>query len=128
MAQKNAPLTALLKETGKTPAKDASREDKTAARKAAKKALAAKLAPLLERPEGEEPDHFEKRLTLVSNKKLLNLLHTQDRLKKEFGTKANLVEAIAAHQKRSKDADYQKKLATLSVGRLLTLAPKKAAN
>lgn len=124
MAIKKSPLAKVLALTGKTPAEGASREDKQKARKEAKKALAAQVASFADRLEGEDQGAAAARLVLSSNRHLVKLVAAQDRLKKEFGTKDNLVEAILSTQKRAKDADYRKKLQTLSVGRLLTLAPK----
>lgn len=121
---RKSPMQVVLERFGKVPAKDADRAAKREAKDSAKKALVAKLSDLLDRPEGEDKEAFEKRLSFVPNRKLLGLLSTQERLKKDFGTKANLIEAILANQKRSKDEDFRKKLQTMSAGRLLTIAPK----
>lgn len=123
MAQKS-PMSVVLQSYGKAPEKDADRTAKRQAKDEAKRALVAKLADVLEHPETEEKEAFKERLFFVSNSKLLKLLDTQERLKKEFGSKANLVEAILAKSNRSKDEGYRTSLASLSIGRLLTLAPR----
>jgi hypothetical protein len=61
----------------------------------------------------------DKGLDSVSNKKLLRLYATLSRVKKEFGSRAKLIEAIAAAQGRGKDGDYKKSLERFSTPRLL---------
>jgi hypothetical protein len=63
----------------------------------------------------------DKGLDSVSNKKLLRLYETLTRVKKEFGSRAKLIDAIAAAQSRAKDADYKKGLERFSTPRLLDL-------
>jgi hypothetical protein len=63
----------------------------------------------------------DKGLDSVSNKKLLRLYETLSRVKKEFGSRAKLIDAIAAAQARAKDADYKKGLERFSTPRLLDL-------
>jgi hypothetical protein len=123
MARKS-PMQVVIERFGKAANTDASREDRRKAKDEAKKALVAKLAGLLDPREGEEKAAFQDRLFFVPNRKLLGLLSLQDRLKKDFGDKKNLIEAILAHQKRSNDKDYVAKLQKFSVGRLLSIAPK----
>lgn len=63
----------------------------------------------------------DKGLDSVSNKKLLRLHEQLTRVKKEFGSRAKLIDAIAAAQTRGKDADYKKGLERHSTPRLLDL-------
>lgn len=121
-----SPAQIVVERFGKNPGPNADRKARRKAREEAKRALVNTLADLLEHPEDEEKEAFKERLFFVSNSKLLKLLATQERLKKEFGTKQNLVEAILAHQKRSKDESYRARLLSHSVGRLLTMAPKQS--
>ena len=62
-----------------------------------------------------------KGLDHVSNAKLLRLHDTLERAKKEFGSRAKLVDAILALESRSKDAGYKARLTAYPVGRLLDL-------
>jgi hypothetical protein len=123
MARKS-PMQTVIERFGKAVSADASREDHRKAKDEAKRSLAVKLSELLTPKEGEESKAFQERLFFVPNRKLLSLLKLQDRLKKDFGDKKNLIEAILAHQKRSNDKDYVAKLQQFSVGRLLSIAPK----
>lgn len=86
-----------------------------------KAALAEKLIPLLERPEGEDDASFAKRIRTASNKQLIRLWSAQQRLKAEFGTKAGLCDAIVTLKFGKANADYRNKLATYAVTRLLDL-------
>ena len=51
-----------------------------------------------------------KGLPRVSNQKLLHLHDVLSQVKKEHGSRAKLIEAILAGEKRSKDADYKASL------------------
>lgn len=117
-------MQTVIDRFGKAANAEASREEHRTAKDEAKKSLAAKLSELLDPREGEDKGGLQARLFHVSNRKLLALLKLQDKLKKDFGNKKNLVEAILAHQKRSGDKDYAAKLQALSIGRLLSIAPK----
>src|SRR5687768_546339 len=63
----------------------------------------------------------DKGLDSVSNKKLLRLFELLSRVKKEFGSRAKLIDAIAAAQARAKDDDFKKSLERYSTPRLLDL-------
>jgi hypothetical protein len=63
----------------------------------------------------------DKGLDSVSNKKLLRLYDILTRVKKEFGSRAKLIDAIAGAQGRGKDEDYKKSLERFSTPRLLDL-------
>ena len=60
----------------------------------------------------------DKGLDCVSNKKLLNLHTVLSTVKKEFGSRAKLVEAILAQEKRTKDEGYKGGLSRQSTPRL----------
>jgi hypothetical protein len=57
----------------------------------------------------------------VSNKKLLRLHETLSQVKKQFGSRAKLIDAIAAGVKRAKDADYKKGLERFPTPRLFEI-------
>ena len=63
----------------------------------------------------------DKGLDSVSNKKLLRLFETLSRVNTEFGSRAKLIDAIAAAQARGKDGDYKKGLERHSTPRLVDL-------
>ncbi len=60
----------------------------------------------------------DKGLELVSNQKLLHLHDVLEAVKSEFGSRAKLVDAIVAAEKREKDADYKGRYASWSTPRL----------
>jgi hypothetical protein len=60
----------------------------------------------------------DKELDSVSNKKLLHLHDVLSQVKKEFGSRAKLIDAIATAQGRAKDADFKKGLERHSTPRL----------
>jgi hypothetical protein len=62
-----------------------------------------------------------KGLDKVSNAKLLRLHELLSTLKKEFGSRAKLVDAILALEKRQNDAGYRKRLEGYPAPRLLDL-------
>lgn len=89
-----------------------------------KEALAKLLLDKLERPyEDETDEEFARRIRTASNKKLLRLHATQERLDKEFeGSKSGLVDAIMALVTQgNEDAQYREKLESLHVTRLFDL-------
>ena len=55
-----------------------------------------------------------KGLEHISNKKLLHLHDVLSSLKKEHGSRAKLIDAIVALQKRDKDKDYRSRLESKS--------------
>ena len=60
----------------------------------------------------------DKGLDSVSNKKLLRLHSVLSDVKKQFGTRAKLVDAILTQEKRAKDEGYKARLVRLSTPRL----------
>lgn len=71
---------------------------------------------ILERLDGEEKDDFKKRLLAASNKKLLKLHELSQSIKKQWGSKEKLVDALLALQKRAKDLDLRTKLLSKPLG------------
>lgn len=61
----------------------------------------------------------DKGLDCVSNKKLVRLHTVLSQVKKDFGTRAKLIDAIAVQEKRTKDDGYKARLARFSTPRLL---------
>lgn len=86
-----------------------------------KKDLATKLAAVLEPREGETKDELAARLLHVSNGKLIHLQELADKVQKHGG-KAQLIDAIATAEKKTKDADYRKSLESRSLGWLVDRA------
>jgi hypothetical protein len=60
----------------------------------------------------------DKGLDSISNKKLLRLHATLSDVKKQFGSRGKLVEAILSQEKRAKDEGYKSRLDRLSTPRL----------
>jgi hypothetical protein len=52
----------------------------------------------------------DKGLPHISNRKLLHLHDVLASVKKEYGTRAKLIDAIIANEKRAKDAGYRARL------------------
>ncbi len=71
----------------------------------------------------------DKGLDCVSNKKLLRLHTILSAVKKDFGSREKLIDAIATQEKRTKDEGYKSRLARFSTPRLYDtyLAGKKRA-
>ena len=70
----------------------------------------------------------DKGLPHISNRKLLHLHDVLSQVKKEYGTRAKLIDAIVASEKRTKDAGYRARLEKRSTPSLLAtvqLAKKK---
>jgi hypothetical protein len=76
----------------------------------------------------------DKGLDSVSNAKLLRLHAVLSEVKKQFGSRAKLVDAVLGQAKRVKDADFKATLQRLPTPRLLEIlkvaerAKKRAAN
>jgi hypothetical protein len=81
-----------------------------------------KLVEALEKLTGESlwvsRTNKDKGLKHVSNAKLLRLHATFTAVKEKFGTREKLIDAILEIEKRSKDADFRKKLLEWPVPRL----------
>jgi len=63
----------------------------------------------------------DKGLPRVSNKKLLHLHEVLSAVKKEFGSRDSLLDAIVKGRKREKDADYRTPLAKKSTPALYAI-------
>ena len=63
----------------------------------------------------------KKGIDRVSNAKLLRLHRVLSEVKKEFGSRAKLIDAILEVENRAKDGDYKKHLEHFSAPRLLDL-------
>ncbi len=83
-----------------------------------KKDLATKLASVLEPDEGESKEDFAARLLHVSNAKLIHLQALADKVAK-YGGKADIIDAIATAEGKSKDTDYRKSLESRTLGWLV---------
>lgn len=86
-----------------------------------KEALAKSLAAALARAD-EDPDAIAARLRTASNRQLLRLQTVTETVKKKWGTREKLIEAIGAAQKKGKDQDYLARLDRYSLPRLVDLA------
>lgn len=86
-----------------------------------KEALAKALAPVLA-TDAEGADSIAGRLKTASNTQLLRLQKVVETVKKQWGTREKLIQAILDGAKKSKDKDYATKLATFSLPRLVDLA------
>ena len=86
-----------------------------------KEKLVDKLVGLIEKGE-EGAEDIKERLRNVSNTKLLRLLEVAETVKEKYGSKDKLTQVVADALGRAKDADYVKRLAAYSPGKLLDLA------
>lgn len=97
-----------------------------------KEALVAKVAALVQPLEGETKEDLKVRLSGASNKKLLKLLTTEEKVTELFGGKDALADGLLKLKRPSAkkvDADYRATLGKKSKGELLmlhTAAKKKA--
>jgi len=88
-----------------------------------KKELAAKVIPLIEKPESETAEEFAKRVETLSNTKLLRLLKVGTAVK-ELGGKSAVADKVYKRvrgEKNKIDQDYLNKLNSFSMGRLLDM-------
>ncbi len=86
-----------------------------------KEALVGAVRKLLTDPLAIDRLDTDKGLDSVSNRKLLRLHDILERVQKDFGTRAKLIEAIATDAGRSKDAPYTTSLERYPTPRLLAL-------
>jgi hypothetical protein len=89
-----------------------------------KDALVEKVASLVAPLEGETKDDLKTRLRGASNKKLLKLLDTEEKVEELFGSKDKLVDGVLQQRRpRAKkvDQDFRGKLAKKSKAELLML-------
>jgi hypothetical protein len=86
--------------------------------------LVDKVAGLVTPLEGESKDDLKTRLRGASNKKLLKLLDTEEKVQELFGSKDKLVDEVVKQRRpssRKVDQDFRAKLAAKSKGELLML-------
>jgi hypothetical protein len=84
--------------------------------------LVAKVMPLLSVPEGESIEEFTARITKASNRQLLRLLASEERVRKDFESKDGLVAAIVKFKFPFKgNPAYAAKLSRFTSSRLLDL-------
>ncbi len=86
-----------------------------------KEALAKSIAAALARAD-EDPDAIAARLRTASNAQLLRLQSVTETVRKKWGTREKLIEAIGAAQKKGKDQDYLARLDRYSLPHLVDLA------
>ena len=86
-----------------------------------KEKLAEKVVEILDRPEDQEQDEFEKRVNTMSNRKLLRLWESNEKLSSKYGSRDALVEKIVRARFPGGNADYAAKISGYSVPRLLDL-------
>lgn len=86
-----------------------------------KEELANQLIPVLERPDDVEDEDFERSIRTASNGQLLRLHAVQETVKKRFGSKEALVDAIVNDRFPKGNEPYKAKLLGLRASRLLDM-------
>ncbi|MGM0556994.1 MAG: hypothetical protein ACQEVA_11495 [Myxococcota bacterium] len=84
--------------------------------------LAGKVIGILERPEDELEQEFDHRIHTMSNAKLLRLWNAHQRVENEYGGKASLVEKIVSARFSGGNDDYEAKLMSFTLPKLLDVA------
>ena len=87
-----------------------------------KEELATKVLGLLQAPEGEEQESFERRIRTMSNTKLLRLWNAYQTMNSEYGSREALIEKIVKGRFPNGNEPYQTKISGYTVPRLLDLA------
>jgi hypothetical protein len=72
--------------------------------------------------DGEDEGALKDRLLKASNAQLLKLANVAEQVKKQYGSRDKLVDALTKALSRAKDQPYVAKLATFSLPRLYELA------
>ena len=85
-----------------------------------KEALADKLIPVLDRPEGEDEADFKRRIRTASNRQLLRLWKAEEAVK-ALGGKKKLVDEIVQLKFGRANAEYGAKITRFMNTRLLDL-------
>lgn len=85
-----------------------------------KDALVQKVASMIEPDPGESAEDHQKRLKYISNAKLLHLVALAEQAQ-AMGGRDGIVAKILELKGQSKDREYEDKLKTLSLGRLVDL-------
>jgi hypothetical protein len=84
------------------------------------KLVSALVGPLSEGNKDADQDAVRARLMTASNQKLLHLSNVVAEVKKRFGGRSQMIDALAKTQKS--DKDYLSKLETVPLPKLLDLA------
>lgn len=85
--------------------------------------LAKKVFDRLDHPEDEDEAHdLEYRVQTMSNRKLLRLWKAHELMEDKFGSKEELVDAIASEKFSGGNEEYAEKISTFTVPKLLDLA------
>ena len=87
-----------------------------------KEKLVEKVLGILERPEDEEKEDFDHRISTMSNRKLLRLLEANETVSGKWGSKDALVDAITKARFPGGNVDYAAKLSTFSLPKLIEFA------
>lgn len=87
-----------------------------------KAALADKVVGILDKPEDELDEEFEHRVQTMANAKLLRLWDAHQRVQDEYGGKAPLVAKIVKARFSGGNDDYNTKLMSFTLPKLLDLA------
>ncbi len=91
--------------------------------------LVDEILGMIKRPTDLSKEVFKRKLSSQSNRKLLILLDREQLLKKSYGSRAKLVDAIAKSKsvsKKAEDKDYRKRLDGMTTGQLLDIARRKS--
>ncbi|MBN1944074.1 MAG: hypothetical protein JW797_00305 [Bradymonadales bacterium] len=83
--------------------------------------LSKLLLPLVDRDDGMEEAEFERRIKTASNRQLLRMYQVTQKIKRRFGSKEGLVDAIVRIKFPNGNADYRAKLLRQRQTRLLDL-------
>jgi hypothetical protein len=86
-----------------------------------KEELVKQLLSKLEQDEDADAEEWTRRVSTMSNKKLLRLLAVSELLAQQFGSKEKLVEALVQRKFPKGNAPYAEKLGRTSTTRLLDL-------
>ena len=117
------------------PAKKAAAKPKAESKKAVPRGPLAKLKAVYESKESlvgnlvgtlrtadEDEAALKQRLLKASNAQLLRLATTVDKVKKQYGGRQQLIDAVSKAMNKAKDKDFMSKLASFPLPRLLDLA------
>jgi len=87
--------------------------------------LIEELLGMIKRPADVTKDELKKKLRSQSNRKLMTLLAREQAVKKTYGNRDKLIDAIVKAgmgKDKTEDKVYRKRLAKLTTGQLLDLA------
>ena len=87
--------------------------------------LVEELLGMIKRPSDVSKDEMKKKLRSQSNRKLMMLLSREQTIKKSYGNRDKLIDALVKAgmgKDKTEDKVYRKRLAKLTTGQLLDLA------